>query len=491
MRAHRNVRNARQLPRTDDRIACRSRVTRLTLLWQLTFLVASVGWSDPVPATLGTTKKPNIVFILADDLGYADLKCYGHPSAQTPNLDRLAAEGTRYTQFYMTGVTCCPSRAGLMTGKFPAEFREYPAVAGYGQAVTVTELLRQAGYATGHFGKWHMGPTQAPGTYGIQVINPIAGNAGRKRQDERGRDARIFDAAIQFIEQNKDRPFYVNVWGHISHFPVDPATNLVAQFNGVTVKDSEFSGYMQKKFAEVRDTGGDVNDGMRRYLADVWSLDAAVGRLLAKLDELGLRDDTLVVFSSDQGPAAVELPKKAERLSPADKAKRLQLQWKMLGYAGELRGGKHGLYEGGVRVPFIIRWPGHVPSGRINDTAVIGGIDWLPTLAGLAGIKINSEDFDGEDVSAIWLGIDRERCQPLFWKTDSVKSPAGVRLGKWKMIYPTGKRGEIELYDLSVDPGERTNVAGQHPEVVKDLSATIQKWTATLPKDYVKVGGDD
>ena len=120
-------------------------------------------------------KPPNIVFILADDLGYADLKCYGHPYARTPNLDRLASEGTRFTQFCMTGITCCPSRTGLMTGKFPATFREYPAAAGFGKRVTVTELLKQRGYATGHFGKWHMGPKETPGTYGIDAINVTAG----------------------------------------------------------------------------------------------------------------------------------------------------------------------------------------------------------------------------------------------------------------------------------------------------------------------------
>src|SRR5438270_6748125 len=123
---------------------------------------ALVGSSQAAAAD----ERPNIVFILADDLGYADLKCYGHPYARTPNLDRLASEGTRFTQFYMTGVTCCPSRTGLMTGKFPATFREYPAGAGFGERVTITELLKREGYATGHFGKWHIGSKETPGTYG-------------------------------------------------------------------------------------------------------------------------------------------------------------------------------------------------------------------------------------------------------------------------------------------------------------------------------------
>src|SRR4051812_32308281 len=187
-------------------------------LIQLPLLVAAVALGA-APAVAAEGTKPNIVFLLADDLGYADLKCYGHPYARTPNLDRLASEGTRFEQFYMSGITCCPSRTGLMTGKFPATFREYPAGFGFGTRVTITELLKPQGYATGHFGKWHIGPKTAPGTYGIDAINASNSDApDRKRQDGRGRDAHIVDDAIAFIEQHRGGPFYVNVWGHISHF---------------------------------------------------------------------------------------------------------------------------------------------------------------------------------------------------------------------------------------------------------------------------------
>src|SRR4051812_2783976 len=185
-------------------------------LIQLPLLVAAVALGA-APAVAAEGTKPNIVFLLADDLGYADLKCYGHPYARTPHLDQLATEGTRFTQFYMTGVTCCPSRTGLMTSKFPATFREYPAGNGFGKRITVTELLKKEGYTTGHFGKWHIGPKETSGTYGIDVVNATNDEAppARRRGDERGRDAHIFDDAIQFIEKNKQGPFYVNVWGHI------------------------------------------------------------------------------------------------------------------------------------------------------------------------------------------------------------------------------------------------------------------------------------
>jgi arylsulfatase A-like enzyme len=444
-------------------------------------------------STFGQQSKPaNIVFILADDFGYADLKCCGHPYARTPNLDKLATEGTRFTQFYMTGLTCCPSRTGLMTGKFPATFREYPAGFGFGNRITVTELLKKQGYATGHFGKWHIGPKQTPGTYRIDAINATdADGPARKRQDERGRDAGLFDDAIEFIEKNKAGPFYVNVWGHVAHFPISPPAAAVEQFKDLVVKESDFSPYMREKFAFVKKTGGDVNGGMRRYLADVWAMDQCVGRLLKKLDDLGLRENTIVIFSSDQGPAPVEPPAKADSLPPAERKQRLEQQWNMLGYAGELRGGKHGMYEGGVRVPFIIRWPGKVAAGQVNQTSVIGGIDWLPTLCGIADAKIDPAAFDGEDVSSIWLGKDRERIKPLFWKTNNTRSSIGIREGKWKLIHPGGKRGEVELYDIAADPRESRNVASMHPDIVQELSAKVERWSATLPKDYVKAAEND
>jgi N-acetylgalactosamine-6-sulfatase len=434
---------------------------------------------------------PNIVFILADDLGYADLKCCGHPYARTPNLDQLATEGMRFTQFYMTGVSCCPSRTGLMTGKFPATFREYPAGAGFGTRVTVTELLKRRGYATGHFGKWHIGPKETPGTYGIDAINVTAGESARRHRDERGRDANIFDDAITFIRENKQRPFYVNVWGHISHFPITPPQAFVERFKDLIVNETDFSPSMQQKFAEVRKTGGDVSAGMRRYLADIQSLDEAVGRLLKALDELGLRENTIVVFSSDQGPAPVQAPAKVSALAPAAKRQRIEQQANMLGYAGEARGGKHGMYEGGVRVPFIIRWPGHVPANRVSTSSVIGGIDWLPTLCSIAGVGIDASLFDGEDVSDVWVGKDRERTRPLFWKTNTVRSDIAIRDGNWKLFYTVRNRGETELYDLSVDRAESMNIAAKRPDVVKRLTAKVEKWKATLPTDYVKTSDPD
>lgn len=439
---------------------------------------------------LSAAERPNIVFLLADDFGYGDLGCYGHPYARTPNLDRLALQGTAFRHFYSTGVTCCPARTGLMTSRFPATFATYPANGGFGDRVTITELLKRAGYATGHFGKWHIGPEPKPGMYGIDVIG--AGTGSRRNANGGGRDSHIYDAAIQFIEQHREGPFYVNVWGHISHFPVNPAQDYVDKFKGLVVDEAKFAEPMREKFAECKNLGGDISIHMLRYLADVYSMDEDVGRLLKRIDELGLTNNTIVVFSSDQGPAdlrfadpdaAVKKKKKRNKGNAGNDTTEIRLN--AMGHTSGLRGGKHGMYEGGVRVPFIVRWPGHIPSGRIDEKSVISGIDWLPTLCAIAGVKCDAE-LDGEDVSKSWLGGEHVRTKPLFWKTSSPGSDAGIRFAQWKLIHPTRRRGDVELYDLSNDDAEKHNVAEQQTEIVKSLTAKVEVWTATLPKEYLK-----
>lgn len=382
-----------------------------------------------------------------------------------------------------------------MTSKWPASFATYPVNGGFGDRVTVTELLHKAGYATCHFGKWHIGPEDklTPGTYGIDVIS--GGLAETKKKNEtRGRDAPIFDEAIQFIEQHKDGPFYVNVWGHVSHHKVDPPQIYVDQFKNVIVDESKFAEPMQEKFAACKARGGDVSDHMRRYLADSYSLDEDIGRLLKRVEELGLHDQTIVVFSSDQGPAPLHGSSEDEPMKKRNKNKTASaddpdvVRLNAMGYADIHRGGKHGMYEGGVRVPFIVRWPGHVPAQRVDDQSALSGADWLPTLCSIADVRIRAADFDGEDVSAAWLGKGEHfRRKPLFWKTSPPGSSAGIREAQWKLIHPTRKNGgELELYDIANDPGEKHNLADKHPNVVKTLSAKVDAWVATLPKTYFK-----
>ncbi|MEO0510227.1 MAG: sulfatase-like hydrolase/transferase [Verrucomicrobiota bacterium] len=421
-------------------------------------------------------RPPNIVFIFQDDLGYADLASYGHPYAVTPHLDRLAAEGTSFMQHYVTGVTCNPSRTGLMTGIYPARNKKYAASFGFQDLETITSLLKQRGYATGHFGKWHIGPkeTEVDGMYGIDQVEVI----GSTKTDPMGRDAGLFRGAIEFIKENKDQPFYVNIWGHSTHFPVSVVPELASKFIEVKVKRSDFSDTMQKKFDECLQIGGDIDASMHQYLGDVYSVDLNVGEVLKALDELGISDDTIVVFSSDHGPAPVILSGKGHR----------QYSNNMLGYAGIFRGAKHNLYEGGTRVPFIIRWPGKVPAGRRDTESVTSFIDWLPTLCSIAGVEKVPDNLDGQDISDIWLGESRERGAPLFWKFSSKNSPIVMRDGDWKLHLNARNRNgsEAELYNLKTDPTESTNLAETKTAVFDKLSTKLKAWGSTLPQNYVK-----
>lgn len=423
-------------------------------------------WSVNEPSS----KKPNIVFIFADDLGYGDLASYGHPYAQTPNLDKLASEGTRFQRFYVTGVTCSPSRTGFLTSRHPAGYANYMPDFGFQDRKTITEILKSAGYATGHFGKWHIGKKNSAkdGAYGIDDVEVIGGG----RKSPQGRDIKIFNAAIRFIEDNQDKPFYVNVWGHATHTPVDPAKSLAKIFKNVKCDRDDFSSHMQSRFDDCEEIGGNIIKSMRNYLGDVYGLDNGVGRLLDKIDELGLKDNTIVVFSSDQGPAPIFIEEKDD---PTEQ--------NMLGYAGGLRGTKHTQYEGGVRSPFIIRWPEKVPAGKVNRTSIFSGMDWLPTLVSIVGTKIDKSWFEGEDVSDIWLGANRSRTNPLFWRTSSPKAQVSMLQDNWKIHV---KGNDVKLYDLSTDEAEKKNVASKKPNIVEKLLAKVNKWRRQLPKIYAK-----
>ncbi|MBE2283319.1 MAG: sulfatase-like hydrolase/transferase [Prosthecobacter sp.] len=443
-------------------------------------------------SSLLSADRPNIIFILADDLGWGDLGCYGHPYAKTPNLDKLAADGTRFTKFHATGVTCCPARTGLMTGKFPATFQKYPADFGFGSRVTITELLKKNGYTTGHFGKWHIGSVMEPGTYGIEVIGAEEKEGGKRRQaaGDRSRDAPMYDQAISFIEKHKAGPFYINIWDHISHHPVNPSPAVLERFEPLELDESKFTPAMREKFDTCKKLGGDPAAHLRAFLADVKSMDDEIGRLLAKLDELGLRENTLVVFSSDQGAAPLQDPttfgdKKKKRLKHPQGTDIDDIRLNAMGYAGPLfRGGKHTDLEGGVCVPFIARWPAKVPAGRVDDQSVLSGADWLPSLCAITGIAINAADFDGEDSSKALLGGVHVRTKALFWKTNTERSDPSLLEGAWKLHGTQRRNSEVTLFNLADDPGEKNNLAEKEPEMLKKLTAQLNAWTATLPKTY-------
>jgi len=441
--------------------------------------------------------RPNIVMIMADDLGYGDPACYGHPHAKTPAIDKLASQGTRYTQTYAAGETCMPSRAGIMTGRSVSRFAKRPDDFDFGDRVTVTELLNKSSYATGHFGKWHIGMDRSNGVYEIDE------NDSGGRPDcfsPKGRDTPIFDKAIDFIKRHKDEPFYVNIWGFTTHSPVASAPNFLAEFSDVTVDRNRFSEYMQPVFDDSLELDEDLDLSMRHYMGNIYALDRNVKRVLDLLDELGLSDNTVVVFSSDQGPArpygigtnatGPVARNKVKKARDGTIRKMEEHAKNMLGSASVFRGNKGTVREGGVRVPFIIRWPGQVQAGVVDSENVIGGIDWLPSICSLAGVTNVPNDLDGEDVSDIWRGATRPRQKPLLW--DSVGHPGpAIRDGKWKYYLLMNRENKIageELYDILNDPAETNNLAKKYPEVSSRLRKQVLAWKAELPMEVLSTG---
>ena len=423
--------------------------------------------------------RPNIVFILADDLGWGDLHCYGHNQVKTPHIDRLAAEGVLFTQFYTASPVCSPSRAAFMTGRFPAELRvhghfatppESNLEANAARAMpnfldpaipSVTQLLKGAGYRTALFGKWHLGKApDAPGfeAYGIDTHRTVDSNemSWDPHDDYHATHSTqvITDDTIQFIEQNRERPFFVQA-------------SLLDTHSRLRVTEEQAAAYPNLLGAP------------RIYYSAVTRIDNQVGRLMARIDELGLREKTVIIFSSDNGPDSHTVRTAGEHA---------------VGSAGPFRGRKTTLYEGGVRVPFIARCPGLIPEGRVDDTTVASAVDFLPTLCSLAGATLPAGiEQNGEDMSSALLSKPVARRKPLLWEwrfrmtPPSVidKSPRlAIREHRWKLLM-NPDRSRVELYDVPKDPSELTNLADRQPALVKDLSARLLDWHAKLPEGPV------
>jgi len=424
-------------------------------------------------------RPPNVVFVFCDDLGWGDLPAYGHRnvkahggwtvrgSLKMPNLDRMAAEGIRFTQFYVASGVCSPSRAGVMTGRFPSELgvHDYLASAGLNRSrgcvqyldpkiETLTRHLQDTGYATAHFGKWHLGGRDAPKPeeYGIDRYDScIRGPDGRVRSNER-----IADATIEFIERNRSGRFYVNAWLYDPHSPLHPTDE------------------MMEAYADLSPRWGGRNGAMQIYYGVLSDIDKHVGRILDRLDELGLSEDTIVIFSSDNGPESGLIPFVSHYGGAASN--------------GPFRGIKRSLYEGGIRTPFIVRWPGRAPAGRVDDETVVGGVDLLPTIASLAGISLSGAGLDGEDLSAAFRGAAVNRAKPLLWENRFPvyghlldKSPMlAIREGNWKLLL-NPDRSRVELYDIPADPSELNNLAGSEPQIVERLTKRALAWRKTLP----------
>ena len=340
---------------------------------------------------------------------------------------------------------------------------------------TVTRLLKQAGYTTGHFGKWHLGSgdgAPTPGDYGIDehCTRSSSGPQLEGTGDPYFRaksTAQIVDKTIQFIEKNRDKPFYVNVWTLVPHATLHPTDEQM------------------KPYERYAPSGVPYKGAKQIYYASVTDLDAQIGRLISRIDELGLAGKTVIAFSSDNGPEDFDTRNAVHS---------------GIGSTGPFRGRKRSLYEGGIRMPFIVRWPNHAPAGKVDDTTVVAGVDWLPTVCSLAGAKLpDNLNPDGQDMSPVLLGKPTQRTRPLMWQWRfrvfgdmTNKCPMlAVRDGRWKLLM-NPDRSRIELYDIPADPTELGNIADQHPQIVQRLSAQLLKWQATLPPGLVeKVAGSN
>lgn len=442
-------------------------------------------------------RPPNVVFILTDDLGWGDAKFAGHPYVKTPNLDRLAKEGTWFRQFYVAATVCSPSRAAFMTSHYPARHLIHGHFSTHDQnkarsmpdwldadVTTLPDLLKQAGYATAHFGKWHLGGGEgapAPEAYGFDVsktVNsngPSLGDEGKEPYFRARSTALMVDETIRFAQANKDRPFYVNLWTLVPHAPLKPTPEQLAVYADLQPKadDPAFGEWMQKYLGKAKD----LRSQMQVFCASVTDLDTQVGRLLDSLDQLGLTNDTLIFFSSDNGPEDYRIGNAANA---------------GVGSPGSLRARKRSMHEGGVRTFGLVRWPGKVPAGRVEESAVVSGVDFLPTIAALAGVKVPAKlGPDGEDKSALWLGATATpRGRPLYWEWISnvaggpedgyMPPPLCVRDGQWKLFVKHDGQG-AQLFDIPNDAAEKNDVAAAHPEVVKELAAKALAWTKTLP----------
>ncbi len=433
-----------------------------------------------------TAEQPNILFIFTDDWGYGDLGCYGNTEVMTPNIDKLAAEGTRFTQFHVASGVSSPSRTAVITGQYPARHRVHghfaPNVQNEKRGMPnwlqlegntfMPQLMKDAGYTTAHIGKWHLGGggepngdlnAPVPTEYGYDMSRVWNGNGPTWNGDQKWETTRYMDSdtlwcqtsnriavdeTLAFLKENKDggKPMFVNLWIKDPHTPLHPT-------------DEQKEPYQQY----------DVDK--ETYYAVLTDADFHIGRLLDELKAMGLEENTLVLFSSDNGPAGYK---------PALSA----------GSTGGLRGRKTNLFQGGVNVPFIMRWPGKIEAGAVNSCSVLAAVDLLPTFVELGGGTLpEGYEPDGESFASFFGTNKFKRTKPIYWdwrfsspkSSDDTKWVAGaVRDGEWKLVADKNK-ARVELYNIANDPNETTDLAADNAEVVKDLLAKLTTWQETLP----------
>jgi len=448
-------------------------------------------------------RAPNIVLVLADDLGWTDLGCAGSRFYETPNIDRLAREGMRFTAAYTNGPNCAPTRACLMSGKYgprhgvftvgdpwrgPRKARRLIPVENNTtlalKEVTVAEALQPTGYVSAHVGKWHLGgPGHLPTDQGfaLNVGGSAAGSPaggyflpnrmklpGAKRGEYL--TDHLTDRALEFIEANQQRPFFLYQAYHSVHTPIQSKPEY------------------KKKYAEKPVPAGSGHDNPA-YAGMIQSLDEGVGRILAKLDELGIAENTVVIFFSDNGGVGGYGRAGVKASEITDNA--------------PLRGGKGMLYEGGVRVPLVVRWPGVVEPGSTCDVPVIS-LDLYPTILEIAGTPGDPEQrLDGKSIVPLLKGGSPWQREALFWHFPAYlqgrgasdrTTPAGaVRAGDFKLI-EFFEDGRLELYNLAKDLGEEHNLAEELPEKTRELHGMLVQWReevkAPMPRENPEYRGE-
>lgn len=418
--------------------------------------------------------KPNVIVIYTDDQGSVDLNSYGATDLVTPNMDALVESGVRFTQFYASPI-CSPSRASLLTGKTPQR-AGCPGNAGADQTsknglpgteYTMAEMFKDAGYNTAHIGKWHLGyqPEMSPNAQGFDysfghLVGCIDNYShfyfwkGPNRHDLHRNGKEVFHdgqffpdlmvkEASAFLAENRDKPFFMYFAMNLPHYPYQGDPKWLAH-------------YRKTGLAYPRDL----------YAAFLSTQDERIGQLIKKLEELGLKENTIIIFQSDNGHST------EERAHGGG------------GSAGVYRGAKQCLFEGGIRVPAAISWPGHIPVGEVRDQFAVNA-DWMPTLAELCGIELDTKELDGKSLLPVITKPGSTTLHPAGYCWQFQKMWV-ARKGKWKLLgnpYDTSQRGytfseKLFLVNLEEDPGEQNNLAEQYPDKVKELDNQYRQWLA-------------
>lgn len=438
------------------------------LLWIPVLLTGCSEQQRKAENTTDQTKHPNIIFIFADDWGYGDLSIHGHPVITTPNLDRLANEGINFKQFNVLNPVCSPSRTALLTGHFPARYSIHQHFASPElnrernmpdwldpQAPMLPRLLQEAGYQTAHFGKWHLTNTGVynpplPVEYGYHESRVFNGPGPQVGVPNGISTGAIVDFTMDFITRSGNSPFFVNLWIHESHTPIEPPQ-------------------------DAKDAYNHVEEPYRSYYACISYADRELGRLFQFLKDNQLDENTLIIFSSDNGPE-----------HPSNDPSRITYYSR--GSTGGLRGEKRSLHEGGVGVPFLVRWPGKAPAGQVNYVTNISAVDMLPTLLSIAGVE-TPENYisDGEDLSAAFFGEPVIRTKPIFWEWRGFAGRESwprlaIRSGDWKLL--TNYEGSVKtLYNIHSCRFEQNDSAAFYPQLTDSLFHILINWHESMPTE--------